>query len=370
MRWRDKLKFQIPPAVDIEIVALKGWNPPPPSIVKRHVNYSKMLYEKTGGLSRLTILTQKGNGEFISNQDLKFTPLKKLFPNFLNYFNFLFYVSIFKSKVFIFPDPFLYSSLYSVLPRKSPFQVQCHGDFGDQFWKHMSLKHFILSYMAKVSLKQASQVRCVGKTQARKIIELYNLDPANVIVVPIPTVDMAVLPRWSKPGTSEVVFLGRLHQERDLEFWAAVAKEIYAKSADVAFLIIGDGTGRKRFAQLLSKIPDQNVTFIGKLDNLEALSRLAKSSVLLSTAPLESYGMALVEGAKIGIPIVSRPTAGALDLSVNYDSIFLGSTVEEISDLVLNSLKIEKIGVISASGYLATEVEATGELVDAWIKLL
>ena len=360
----------MPLAVDVEIVALSGWGAPSASVVKRHVNYSKMLHQKTGKSSKLTLLIQPENQKLISIPDLKFTHMKKFFPSSFNYLNFLVYANISKHKIFSFPDPFLYSSLYSLLPSKTSFQVQCHGDFGDKVWKCSTLKNFILSRMAKISLRRASQVRCVGKTQARKIIEAYKINPAKVIVAPIPSVDMAILPRWVKPAIPEVVFLGRLHSERDLDAWASVAKEIYIKRNDVTFLIIGDGLERKRFADLLSNIPKQNINFVGKLDNLEALSRVAKSSVLLSTAPLESYGMALVEGAKIGIPIVSRLTAGAADLSESYDSIFLAVNVKEITNLVLNALKIEKIGVIAPSNYLATEIEATEVIVKAWIKLL
>ena len=370
MHWSGRRKYVGPPSVDVEIVALNGWGSPSAAVVKRHVNYSKMLNEKTGNLSKLAILTQTVDQQLIDSPDLKFTHMRRMFPSFLNSLNFLLYASISKYKIFSFPDPFLYSSFYSLFPSKTFFQVQCHGDFGDKDWKRSNLKNFILSRMAKISLSRASQVRCVGKTQARKIIEAYKINPAKVIVAPIPTVDMAILPRWVKPTIPEVVFLGRLHPERDLDAWASVAKEIYIRRSDVTFLIIGEGQERKRFANLLSNIPKQNINFVGKLDNLEALSRVAKSSVLLSTAPLESYGMALVEGAKLGIPIVSRPTAGALDLSESYDSIFLGTTVEENTDLVLNALKIEKIGVIAPSNYLATEIEATEVIVKAWIKLL
>ncbi len=370
MLWSREGKYGCPPLFDVEIVALNSWGSPSIIVVKRHINYSNILYKKTGKLSKLTILTQKVNQQLPDFRDLNFSHMRKLFPSFLDSLNFLLYASISKYKIFSFPDPFLYSTLYSFLPNKTSFQVQCHGDFGDKDWKRSNVKNFILSNMAKISLRRASQVRCVGKTQARKIIEAYKISPSKVIVAPIPTVDMAILPRWVKPTIPEVVFLGRLHPERNLDVWASVANEIYIRRNDVNFLIIGDGPERKRFANLLSFIPKQNINFVGKLDNLEALSRVAKSSVLLATAPMESYGMALVEGAKIGIPIVSRPTAGALDLSESYDSIFLGTTVKENTDLVLNALKIEKVGVISHSSYLETEIEATEKIVEAWLKLI
>ena len=122
----------MPLAVDVEIVALSGWGAPSASVVKRHVNYSKMLHQKTGKSSKLTLLIQPENQKLISIPDLKFTHMKKFFPSSFNYLNFLVYANISKHKIFSFPDPFLYSSLYSLLPSKTSFQVQCHGDFGDK----------------------------------------------------------------------------------------------------------------------------------------------------------------------------------------------------------------------------------------------
>jgi glycosyltransferase involved in cell wall biosynthesis len=120
----------------------------------------------------------------------------------------------------------------------------------------------------------------------------------------------------------------------------------------------------------LGNSPSNQISFVGKLPNEEALELLSKSSVLLSTAPFESFGMALLEGAKMGIPIVSKPTSGALDLREGYDSLSLGNTPKELAELALIALNRETPGVISDSLFLKSENEAVDAIVDAWIKLL
>ena len=165
-------------------------------------------------------------------------------------------------------------------------------------------------------------------------------------------------------------FLGRLHKERSVDLWVKTAQEIFSVRNDVHFLIIGDGPERENFKKGLSDIPANQVSFVGKLPNEEALELMAKSSLLLSTAPFESFGMAMVEAAKIGLPIVSKPTSGALDLCEGYDSISLGNNSKELAKLTLAALNRETPGIISDPLFLQSENEAVEAIVHAWIKLL
>lgn len=272
------------------------------------------------------------------------------------------------------PDPHILGFLVIILKkcmRGNPaIQIQCHGDFGDANWSKNNLKNWIFSKLAGITLIRANQVRCVGKSQAKKIISAYKIDPAKIVIAPIPTKDKEDLPRWIKPTIPIVGFLGRLHKERSVDLWVRTAQEIFSVRNDVHFLIIGDGPERENFQNGMSNIPANQLSFVGKLPNEEALELMAKSSLLLSTAPFESFGMAMVEAAKIGLPIVSKPTSGAIDLSEGYDSISLGNTPKELARLSLAALNREVPGVISDSLFLQSENETVDAIVDAWIKLL
>ena len=272
------------------------------------------------------------------------------------------------------PDPFLsfleYITMAIFKLKNHRLQIQCHGDFGNDDWQKLNFKNFLYSKLAWVALKVADQIRCVGKNQAKKLIVNYKIDPAKIVIAPIPTKDKEDLPRWIKPTIPIVGFLGRLHKERSVDLWVKTAQEIFSVRNDVHFLIIGDGPERESFQNGMGDIPANQVSFVGKLPNEEALDLLAKSSVLLSTAPFESFGMAMVEAAKIGLPIVSKPTSGALDLSEGYDSISLGNTPKELAGLSLAALNREAPGVISDSLFLQSENETVDAIVDAWIKLL
>jgi glycosyltransferase involved in cell wall biosynthesis len=321
-------------------------------VINRHKNYVDKLFSYSGGKSNLIISNN------VSSLCQK--------HSFLMRCDCYGVISI--------PDPFLSffpSYLVKFLKLKKPkLQIQCHGDFGDFRWRRLNVKNFLFSKLAWWAFKTADQIRCVGKNQAEKLISAYKIDSAKIVIAPIPTKDKEDLPEWIKPTIPVVGFLGRLHKERSVDLWVKTAQEIFSVRNDVHFLIIGDGPEHENFQSGLSNIPANQLSFVGKLPNEEALELIAKSSLLLSTAPFESFGMAMVEAAKIGLPIVSKPTSGALDLSEGYDSISLGTTPKELARLALAALNRETPGVISGSLFLQSENETVDAIVDAWIKLL
>jgi glycosyltransferase involved in cell wall biosynthesis len=349
------------------------------ALARRHDRYASTLSEKSNKQFELFSIAARDR----SVQEYKVKYLKLIDCGYSESFLQLFFFSSLWARklkrsevpvVISSPDPFilgffviLLSKFMSRIPK---IQIQCHGDFGDTNWRKNNLKNWIFSKLAGITLIRANQVRCVGKSQAKKIISAYKIDPAKIVIAPIPTKDKEDLPGWLEPTIPIVGFLGRLHKERSVDLWVKTAQEIFSVRNDVHFLIIGDGPERENFQNGMSNIPANQLSFVGKLPNEEALELMAKSSVLLSTAPFESFGMAMVEAAKIGLPIVSKPTSGALDLSEGYDSISLGNTPKELARLALTALNRETPGVISDSLFLQSENETVDAIVDAWIKLL
>lgn len=358
----------------VGIVGGNGWFDPFVSILTRHAKYAQKLNLKSNKSASLTLLIPTGGPSSKIQPFIDVCTYKSYLPENLDFLNFAISKDLSKFRVMTFSDPFLYPAFYFFLLRKhrqNPvIQIQCHGDFGDTNWSKNNLKNWIFSKLAQITLSRANQVRCVGKCQAKKIISAYKVDPAKIIIAPIPTKDKGDLPEWIKPTIPVVSFLGRLHKERSVDLWVQTAQEIFSVRNDVHFLIIGDGPERENFQSGLSNIPANQLSFVGKLPNEEALDLMAKSSLLLSTAPFESFGMAMVEAAKIGLPIVSKPTSGALDLREGYDSLSLGNTPKELAELALIALNRETPGVISDSLFLQSENDTVDAIVDAWIKLL
>jgi glycosyltransferase involved in cell wall biosynthesis len=369
--WNHPSDYQIH---RIGIVGGNGWSDPVVSVLTRHAKYAQKLNLKSDKSAILTLYIPSNSPVSKIEAFLDVCTYKSHFPAKLDFLNFAISKHISNFKTITFSDPFLYPAVYFFLLKKhrqsSTIQIQCHGDFGATNWGTNNFKSWIFSKLAKFTLSRANQIRCVGKNQAKNLILNYKVDPSKIIIAPIPTKDKGDLPEWIKPTIPVVGFLGRLHKERSVDLWVKTAQEIFSLRNDVHFLIIGDGPERENFQNGMSNIPANQISFLGKLPNEEALELMAKSSLLLSTAPFESFGMALVEAAKIGLPIVSKPTSGALDLSEGYDSISLGNTPKELARLSLAALNREAPGVISDSLFLQSENETVDAIVDAWIKLL
>ena len=363
------------------VVIFSGLNHPitDATIAQRHDWYASAVSRKSDGQIELYSIATRYSG--IPDYKLDFLKLIDCGPREsflqLSFFSLVWAHKLKKSEipmVISSPDPFVLGFLVIYLRKflrgTTKVQIQCHGDFGDKNWRRFTLKHFVLSKLAQLVLKKADQIRCVGPSQSEKIIASFKIDSAKIVIAPVPTKDKEMLPLWDKPITPVVAFLGRLHKERSVDIWAEAAKEIYLINNNVHFLIIGDGPERKNFEDNLLPIPSSKISFSGKVPNEKALALLSKSSVLLSTALFDSYGMAMVEAAKMGLPIVSKPTSGALDLSSGYNSMFLGGTPKELAELTWAALGQGESGVITGSQFLRSEAECVSAVVDSWLELI
>jgi glycosyltransferase involved in cell wall biosynthesis len=81
-------------------------------------------------------------------------------------------------------------------------------------------------------------------------------------------------------------------------------------------MVIGDGPLATRMKSELPK-----AIFTGLLSNQEVQKKWVGIGALLSTAPFESYGLAMREALLQGVPVVSRENAGAVQLAQRYPNL-------------------------------------------------
>jgi glycosyltransferase involved in cell wall biosynthesis len=75
--------------------------------------------------------------------------------------------------------------------------------------------------------------------------------------------------------------------------------------------------------------------FLGSLKNSEVQETWSGIGVLLSTAPFESYGLAMREALLHNVPVVSRRNAGSLELKEKYPNLIglFDGTEEAVTEI-------------------------------------
>ena len=245
-------------------------------------------------------------------------------------------------ELFVVGDPWeSYWSAYFLnrfLKKKIPIQIQVHGDIADPRWRRINLKNRIRYSLAKLSLPKASSVRAVTKFQAENLMNSFGIKREKIAVVPVPinVLSKTVTLKTDRPKT--IGLIGRIHQDRGIWDFVKLVRILDLSSKDFKVVVIGDGPSKDKFLlKLSSVIPKNRITYLGQLPQSEMLKAWKKIGVLVSMAPVESYGRVMREALIAGVPIWASESAGVKDL---MDYCKKGEV--ELLDLSKSSASLEK----------------------------
>jgi glycosyltransferase involved in cell wall biosynthesis len=204
------------------------------------------------------------------------------------------------------------------LNKKIPIQIQVHGDIADPRWRRINLRNRIRFLLAKLSLPKASSVRAVTKYQAENLVNSFGIKKERVVVIPVPinVIGKSVPSKSERPKT--IGLIGRIHQDRGIWGFIPLVRVLNSSSKDLKVVVIGDGPEEEKFlVKLSSVIPKNRVTYLGQLPETELSKAWKKIGVLVSMAPVESYGRAIRESLIAGVPVWATVSAGVKDLIDN-----------------------------------------------------
>jgi glycosyltransferase involved in cell wall biosynthesis len=204
------------------------------------------------------------------------------------------------------------------LNKKTPIQIQVHGDIADPKWRKINLRNRIRYLFAKFSLPKVSSVRAVTKYQAENLVNAFGIKKERIVVIPVPinVIGKLVASKSERPKT--IGLIGRIHQDRGIWAFIKLVRFLNLISKDFKVVVIGDGPSKEKFLPKLSSvIPKNRVTYLGQLPETELSKAWKKIGVLVSMAPVESYGRVIRESIIAGVPVWATASAGVKDLLDN-----------------------------------------------------
>lgn len=285
--------------------------------VIRHEHYAKQLSIISPG-SSLTIYSFRLREKYLEFQNL----IQKLGTFSFNICLFSKDNQKFLSDVstVVFGEPFIAPSLFKILrfnrllPSTVKYQIQLHGDFFDSNW-YRKPNNWLRYLLMKFNMKNIDSLRFVSNAQLNKYI-LKNPNFYDAFVAPIPSILPGIdIGRYSSNRPLTIGYLGRVTNERGLDTLKNILK-VFENEKRIKFLIVGNGDSLGDLLSFISKLKNhENIEvkgFIGQ-DKLEK-AFWSKIGVLVNTAHVESYGLAMREAIIRNIPVLSLPNAGALEL--------------------------------------------------------
>jgi len=129
-----------------------------------------------------------------------------------------------------------------------------------------------------------------------------------------------------KPSTclqKQVIFVGRLNEQKGLEYLIETWERVHQKHDDWILQIYGDGEQRDMLNHLIRKARLENAVVVNR-PTMQIMEKYLESSIFLLTSRFEGFGMVLIEAMACGVPVVSFDCPwGPADIIKNGEDGFL-----------------------------------------------
>ena len=115
--------------------------------------------------------------------------------------------------------------------------------------------------------------------------------------------------RGLRPGEIGMLYVGRVSKEKNLDLFAAVARQLTADGLPVRPLLVGDGPYRKAMQKAL---PDG--IFTGYLRGEDLATAYASADFFLFPSTTDTFGNVVLEAQACGLPVIVSDAGGPHDL--------------------------------------------------------
>jgi glycosyltransferase involved in cell wall biosynthesis len=242
------------------------------------------------------------------------------------------------------------------LNRKTSIEVQAHGDFAEKNWKYLSFINFSRYLLLSIGLKIASTIRVTSEQQKNNFNKKFKVPRNKMIVIPV-FMDLKKPDRdTEQPRKMSIGLVGRLHFDRGLKDFVKLLKKLTIDDLGITVNVAGDGpelNWLKRKTKYLRK--QDKIYFLGNLNIYELQRFWEKIGVLISVAPVESFGRAMREAIVNGVPVWTTRSTGSIELhkqlngqgiyfiDQNKDGQVLSNELETILNLYIPKQSISKL---------------------------
>lgn len=203
------------------------------------------------------------------------------------------------------------------------YVLQAHGSV-PRIIEKKGLKYLFDLFFGYKILKNASKVIAVSNAEVDQYVKM-GIPNEKIVIIPN-GIDVDSFNNLPEKGTfrkqygiSEkyiVLFLGRLHERKGIDFLIKSYAELKRELDDVVLVLAGPNDGYRAKAEIL--INDLNLTdqikFTGYIDEIDKLAAYVDADVLIYPAILEIFGLVPFEAIMCGTPVIVTDDCGCGNL--------------------------------------------------------
>lgn len=199
-------------------------------------------------------------------------------------------------------------------------------------------------FLARVLLPTATKIIAVNETIRQDLIMNFGVPQQSVVVVRNWMEKPDGFRTKSKNSTSlaDLIFVGRLAPEKNLDTIINIAKIIVREFPDLKVKIIGDGPDKSRLKRKISQDDlGKNVVIKNPIRNI--FQELSRSKIFILTSRREGCPLSLLEAMAAGTAAAVPDISVMRELAEQGAGVILCSGPDEYAAAVTNLLKNEKL---------------------------
>lgn len=132
----------------------------------------------------------------------------------------------------------------------------------------------------------------------------------------------------------DICYVGRLTYQKNPERLIEVLRIACDRKKDLKVAIVGNGDlFEKTQEDVINVGLEQNIKFLGFMNN--PLKVMSNSKVMIMTSRYEGLPMSVLESMALGVPVVSTPVDGLLDVVDNGINGFLNDDNKQLAECIL-----------------------------------
>ncbi|MEK7067639.1 MAG: glycosyltransferase family 4 protein [Patescibacteria group bacterium] len=231
--------------------------------------------------------------------------------------------------------------------------------------------------LAKKILPQANAVRAVSQRLKRQLVSEFGVRAEKITVVPIYTERATHNAQRITHNSERFIFLtvGRLVSVKNIAMQIDAIAKLVKKYVSVELLIVGDGDQRKTLEQMCCALRvARYVKFFGWQNDLDQFYQQADAFLLTSNS--EGWGIAVLEAAAHGLPIIMTDVGLAGEVIKEGESGIIIPTQDQealtnaMVILIENEQLLQKLGqgALVALQKLPTKEETLALYKKSWEK--
>jgi len=189
---------------------------------------------------------------------------------------------------------------------------------------------FAKDISARRTCKKATKIIAVSRFTAEGIISEYGILPGKMAIIPNCVDTIRFNPningegfreKWKLHSDPLVVFVGRLVQNKGLQYLVEAFAEVLRDIPEAKLIIAGEGTLKKELLIMIRKLNLQNsIKLVGRVPSKELPAIYAAADLVVLPSIMEGFGMTLLEAMATAKPCVATAVGGIPEVVINGET--------------------------------------------------